>query len=137
MRVDTRVIAASNRDLLAESAAGRFREDLYYRLNVVPIHLPPLRDRREDIPELVSHFLDVYNEQNDRYVVHIDPKALAAVCLPDLGLRPFTAFCGLVVGPSRVSLRRMSRCRARALDARDPQVGGIRQLHGKLTGVSR
>ena len=79
IRVDTRVIAASNRDLLAEEAAGRFREDLYYRLNVVPIHLPPLRDRREDIPELVAHFLDLYNEQNDRYVAHIEPRALAAL----------------------------------------------------------
>ncbi len=79
IRVDTRVIAASNRDLLAEAAAGRFRDDLYYRLNVVPIHLPPLRDRREDIPELVAHFLDLYNEQNDRYVAHIDPRALAAL----------------------------------------------------------
>jgi DNA-binding NtrC family response regulator len=79
IRVDTRVIAASNRDLLAESAAGRFREDLYYRLNVVPIHLPPLRDRREDIPELVAHFLDLYNEQNDRYVAHIEPRALEAL----------------------------------------------------------
>ncbi len=79
IRVDTRVIAASNRDLLAESAAGRFREDLYYRLNVVPLHLPPLRDRREDIPELVAHFLDLYNEQNDRYVAYIEPRALAAL----------------------------------------------------------
>ena len=79
IRVDTRVIAASNRDLLAESAAGRFREDLYFRLNVVPLQLPPLRDRREDIPELVAHFLDIYNEQNDRYVAHIDPRALAAL----------------------------------------------------------
>lgn len=79
IRVDTRVIAASNRDLLDEAAAGRFREDLYYRLNVVPIHLPPLRERREDIPELVAHFLDLYNEQNDRYVAHIDPRALAAL----------------------------------------------------------
>jgi DNA-binding NtrC family response regulator len=79
IRVDTRVIAASNRDLLAEAAAGRFREDLYYRLNVVPIHLPPLRDRREDIPELVAHFLDLYNEQNDRYVAHIEPRALQAL----------------------------------------------------------
>jgi transcriptional regulator with GAF, ATPase, and Fis domain len=79
IRVDTRVIAASNRDLLAEVAAGRFREDLYYRLNVVPLQLPPLRERREDIPELVAHFLDQYNEQNDRYVAHIDPQALAAL----------------------------------------------------------
>ncbi len=79
IRVDTRVIAASNRDLLEEAAAGRFREDLYYRLNVVPLYLPPLRERREDIPELVAHFLDLYNEQNDRYVVHIDPRALAAL----------------------------------------------------------
>ncbi|HEY3595857.1 MAG TPA: sigma-54 dependent transcriptional regulator [Polyangiaceae bacterium] len=79
IRVDTRVIAASNRDLLTESAEGRFREDLYYRLNVVTIQLPPLRERREDIPELVAHFLDVYNEQNDRYVAHIEPRALAAL----------------------------------------------------------
>lgn len=79
IRVDTRVIAASNRDLLDEAAAGRFREDLYYRLNVVPIYLPPLRDRREDIPELVAHFLNLYNEQNDLYVVHIDPAAMAAL----------------------------------------------------------
>ena len=79
IRVDTRVIAASNRDLLELANEGIFREDLYYRLNVVPIHLPPLRDRTEDIPELVTHFLDIYNEQNDRYVVHIDPKAMEAL----------------------------------------------------------
>jgi len=79
IRVDTRVIAASNRDLLEEVEAGRFREDLYYRLNVVSIHLPPLRDRREDIPALAAHFLNVYNEENDRYVVHIQPQAMEAL----------------------------------------------------------
>ena len=76
IRVDTRVIAASNRDLQSEVENERFREDLYYRLNVVPIHLPPLRERREDISDLVSHFLAVCNEENDRYVAHINPAAL-------------------------------------------------------------
>ena len=79
VQVDTRVVAASNRDLLALAAEGEFREDLYYRLNVVPVYLPPLRDRTEDIPELVTHFLNLYNEQNDRYVAHIDPRAMEAL----------------------------------------------------------
>jgi transcriptional regulator with GAF, ATPase, and Fis domain len=79
IRVDTRVIAASNRDLIAEVQARRFREDLYYRLNVVPIHLPPLRERSEDIAELVGYFLSIYNEENDRYVPHVDRKALEAL----------------------------------------------------------
>ena len=76
IRVDTRVIAASNRDLLEEIEAGRFREDLYYRLNVVTIYLPPLRERREDIPLLVGHFLRIYNEQNNRHVPHVEPAAM-------------------------------------------------------------
>ena len=79
--VDTRVIAASNRDLAEEIKHERFREDLYWRLNVVPIEIPPLRKRREDIPALVGHFLQVYSVLNDRYVVHIDRKAMQ--CLQD------------------------------------------------------
>lgn len=79
VRVDTRVIAASNRDLSDEVAANKFREDLYWRLNVVSIVLPPLRERREDIPALVAHFLNYYSEANDRYVIHIQPAAMEAL----------------------------------------------------------
>ncbi len=79
VRVDTRVIAASNRDLMQEVEEARFREDLYWRLNVVPIDIPPLRDRREDVAELVAHFLNYYSELNERFVVHIQREAMEAL----------------------------------------------------------
>jgi len=79
IRVDTRVIAASNRDLFEEVGVGRFREDLYYRLNVVTIYVPPLRERREDIAPLVSHFVRLYNQANNRHVPHVAPEALEAL----------------------------------------------------------
>jgi DNA-binding NtrC family response regulator len=65
IKVDVRIIAATNSDLLEKVRKGEFREDLYYRLNVIPIHIPPLRQRREDIPLLISHFLKKFcTEQN-------------------------------------------------------------------------
>ena len=79
LQTDVRVIAASNRDLMNQVREEKFREDLYWRLNVVPIEIPPLRRRREDIPALVSHFLEYYNEVNDRYVVHIGRGTMEAL----------------------------------------------------------
>jgi len=79
LQTDSRIIAASNRDLMNEVREERFREDLYWRLNVVPIEIPPLRKRRDDIPALVSFFLEHYNEINDRYVVHIERNAIQAM----------------------------------------------------------
>jgi transcriptional regulator with PAS, ATPase and Fis domain len=79
VRVDTRVIAASNRELLDEVAKETFREDLYYRLNVVPIYLPPLRQRREDIPLLAAHFLAIYGDANDRFALQVEKEALEAL----------------------------------------------------------
>ena len=77
MKVDVRVLAASNKDLEKEIAKGTFREDLYYRLNVVPIIVPPLRERREDIPALVRHFMKIHAEEQGLRIKEVTPEAMA------------------------------------------------------------
>ena len=76
IKVDVRVIAATNKDLEQEIEKGTFREDLYFRLSVIPIRVPPLRDRREDIPALVRHFADLFSRDNNRRPQRFTPAAL-------------------------------------------------------------
>jgi two-component system, NtrC family, nitrogen regulation response regulator NtrX len=76
MKVDVRVLAASNKDLMKEIEKGVFREDLYYRLNVVPIVVPPLRERREDIPLLIRHFMKLHAEEQGLRVKEVTPEAM-------------------------------------------------------------
>jgi len=76
MKVDVRVLAASNKDLEKEIGKGQFREDLYYRLNVVPIVVPPLRERREDIPALVQHFMKLHAEEQGLRMKDVSPEAM-------------------------------------------------------------
>ena len=76
IKVDVRVIAASNKDLQAEIRSGNFREDLFYRLNVVSLHVPPLRERKEDIPILAQHFLQVFADRNKKVIKAFTPGAM-------------------------------------------------------------
>ena len=78
-RIDLRVIAATNRDLRQMVADGKFQEDLFYRLNVIPIEIPPLRERREDIPALVEHFVRKHAQRTGRRVERIDEGVLAGL----------------------------------------------------------
>jgi len=79
VKVDVRVIAATNKDLVEEIRAGRFREDLYYRLNVIPIRTPPLRERRDDVPVLAQHFAALFAQEHNKHPKKFTPAALRAL----------------------------------------------------------
>jgi two-component system response regulator AtoC len=79
IQVDVRIVAATVKDLVKEVNEGRFRDDLFYRINVLPIHIPPLRERNEDIPLLTAHFIRKYSEAMSKNVVGIDSRALEAL----------------------------------------------------------
>ena len=76
IQIDVRIVAATVKDLPKEVNEGRFREDLFYRLNVLPIHIPPLRERKEDIPLLIQHFIGKYNQAMNKHVGNIDHEAM-------------------------------------------------------------
>ena len=78
-RVDVRVVAATNLDLRREVQAGRFREDLFFRLNVFPIHIPALRERREDVPVLMNHLLERFAQRHGRRLTGFTPRAIDAM----------------------------------------------------------
>jgi DNA-binding NtrC family response regulator len=80
VKVDVRLISATNRDLIADVKAGRFREDLFYRLHVFPISIPPLRERAQDIPELARHFLLRFAAEEGKRVTHLSAEALSLLC---------------------------------------------------------
>src|SRR5260370_6264737 len=78
-QVDVRLVAATHRNLVEMVRRNEFRSDLYYRLNVFPVPLPPLRARREDIPALVKHFVDIYARRMSKEIEHVSPETMSAL----------------------------------------------------------
>jgi transcriptional regulator with PAS, ATPase and Fis domain len=124
--VDVRIVAATNRNLQAETKQGRFREDLYYRLNVMPLTLPPLRDRREDILPLVEHFIAHYNHKLNRRVKGVTAKAEALL----LGY----SWPGNIREMRNVIERAMILCAADQIHASDLPLGGVESFNPTTPG---
>jgi DNA-binding NtrC family response regulator len=117
VKVNVRIISATNKDLPALIEEGRFREDLYYRLNVFPIEAPPLRERREDIPALVSRFIARFNSEEGKSIEGASPQAMAMLCAFD--------WPGNVRQLENMVFRAVVLCDGKELQLEDfPQVSG-------------
>lgn len=129
-KVDVRIIVATNRDLERAIVEGEFRQDLYYRLNVISLSLPPLRERREDIPLLVTHFLKKFGEERERKDLGVDPAAMAALMSYD--------WPGNVRELENAIERAVILCRGNLIGPADlpPEIAGIGGPGG-LSGVLR
>jgi formate hydrogenlyase transcriptional activator len=157
-QVDVRLVAATNRDLAEMVNRGEFRSDLYYRLNVFPVKLPPLRERREDIPALVTHFVETLGRRLGRQIEHIPPETMSAlssyhwpgnirelqnlieraVILSDYGVLPNPLPAGgAVISPAPTTLRDRERAVIlHTLEATSWVIGGLNGAAAKL-GLKR
>ncbi len=133
IQVDVRVLAATNKDVEAEIAAGRFREDLFYRLNVVPIHVPPLRERREDIPLLIGYFLDQLTGPAGLAPRAMSDEAVARLATLDWPgnvreLRNTIERLLILSSGPRISADDVDRLVGRRADGAEPGLGGLLDL---------
>jgi DNA-binding NtrC family response regulator len=163
-RVDVRVIAASNRDLRRMVAEGQFQEDLFYRLSVIPLHLPPLRERREDVPALVEHFRLKHARRTGKVIERVDDEALAALTaydwpgnvreLENTLERAVVLATGTVIGAVQISLLGAPTAQATGLPSLKlhanvewveresvkralQQAGGVKKEAAELLGLSQ
>jgi two-component system response regulator HydG len=127
VKVDVRVITATNKDLEDEVRLGRFREDLYYRLNVVPVTIPPLRERKEDVPLLAEHFLDIYRTKNKREIRGFGPGVMETLATYD--------WPGNVRELENIIERMVIMCRSDtiAVDDLPPPIVAVREGEGTQT----
>ncbi len=112
LRADVRVITATNRDLAAQVDSGAFRQDLYYRVKVVMVELPPLRERRADIPLLVEHFIQVFNATQDKQITGLSPEVLALLMAHDYPgnvreLQNIIEHCFVLCDQGQITLRHL------------------------------
>jgi two-component system nitrogen regulation response regulator NtrX len=140
IHVDIRILAATNRKLEEEVRKGTFREDLYYRLNVFPSVVPPLRERREDLPQLIDHFLLRICEENNMKTLQIESKALEQLCKYDFPgnireLRNLVERLIIVSNSEQITVEDVNSVLPRSAD--DPETKSQSFLYARLEDTER